>query len=146
MNWTEGLNWNICSEDDIDYAKAEWNLNNLPVVANSILKQIDIDISGIRTFLLVVGVHWNLIYNPFDLKGIWFKRIRPNLDFDLKHFFHTFSGKCGICSNWIIMNMFPKSVQLDLKCVELNLKHVELSLKCAKFDLKCVELYLKCEE
>jgi len=125
------LNWNICSEDDVDYAKAEWNLNNLPVVANSILKQIDIDISGIRTFLLVVGVHWDLIYNPFDKKGIWPKRIRPILDFDLKHFFYqipTFSGKCGICSHWIIMKMFPKSVELDLK-------HVELSLKCAKFDL-----------
>ena len=28
------------------YANSEWNLNNLPVVPSSILKQIDIDISG----------------------------------------------------------------------------------------------------
>ncbi len=30
------------------YAKSEWNLNNLPVVPNSVLKHIDIDISGMK--------------------------------------------------------------------------------------------------
>ena len=34
------------AEDDIEYAKCEWNLNNLPVLGNSVLKHIDIDISG----------------------------------------------------------------------------------------------------
>ncbi len=34
------------AEDDIEYAKSEWNLNNLPVLGNSVLKHIDIDISG----------------------------------------------------------------------------------------------------
>ena len=46
MGCIDVLNRIMYSEDDVDYAKAEWNLNNLPVVANSILKQIDIDISG----------------------------------------------------------------------------------------------------
>ena len=42
------------NEDDTQYAKSEWNLNNLPVLPNSILKNIDIDISGnyIYIFLL----------------------------------------------------------------------------------------------
>jgi hypothetical protein len=32
----------------MEYAKSEWNLNNLPVVPNSVLKHIDIDISGMK--------------------------------------------------------------------------------------------------
>ena len=46
----------------MEYAKSEWNLNNLPVVPNSVLKHIDIDISGMKVrlthpfwFLLCAG-------------------------------------------------------------------------------------------
>jgi hypothetical protein len=38
----------VFSEEDVGYAKSEWNLNNLPVVPNSVLKHIDIDISGMK--------------------------------------------------------------------------------------------------
>lgn len=34
------------SQMDMIYAESEWNLNNLPIVPNSILKHIDMDISG----------------------------------------------------------------------------------------------------
>jgi len=44
------------SEDDMAYANSEWNLNNLPVVPSSILKQIDIDISGMKVPWLYVGM------------------------------------------------------------------------------------------
>ena len=37
------------NEDDSEYAKSEWNLNNMPVLSNSVLKYIDIDISGLCT-------------------------------------------------------------------------------------------------
>jgi len=43
-------------DEDSDYANAEWNLNNMPVMANSILKQIDIDISGMKVPWLYVGM------------------------------------------------------------------------------------------
>jgi len=44
---------NLCpfSDEDLEYAKSEWNLNNLPVVPNSVLKHIDIDISGMKVRL-----------------------------------------------------------------------------------------------
>jgi hypothetical protein len=38
----------LFSDEDVGYAKSEWNLNNLPVVPNSVLKHIDIDISGMK--------------------------------------------------------------------------------------------------
>merc|ERR1719410_2557900 len=41
---------------DLAYAESEWNLNNLPVVPNSILKHIDIDISGMKVPWLYVGM------------------------------------------------------------------------------------------
>ena len=46
---------NLSKEDDF-YAKHEWNLNKLPVVHNSILKNIDIDISGMKVPWLYVGM------------------------------------------------------------------------------------------
>ena len=46
---------NLSKEDEF-YAKHEWNLNRLPVVANSILKNIDIDISGMKVPWLYVGM------------------------------------------------------------------------------------------
>ena len=36
------------SQMDMIYAESEWNLNNLPIVPNSILKHIDMDISGMK--------------------------------------------------------------------------------------------------
>jgi len=44
------------SQDDYMYADSEWNLNNLPTVPNSILKQIDMDISGMKVPWLYVGM------------------------------------------------------------------------------------------
>ncbi|TRY70876.1 hypothetical protein TCAL_02904 [Tigriopus californicus] len=44
------------SKDDELYAKADWNLNRLPVVANSILRAIDMDISGMKVPWLYVGM------------------------------------------------------------------------------------------
>ena len=44
------------SQDDVGYAESEWNLNNLPVVPNSILKHIDMDISGMKVPWLYVGM------------------------------------------------------------------------------------------
>merc|ERR1719433_2314067 len=41
---------------DLNYAESEWNLNNLPVVPNSILKHIDMDISGMKVPWLYVGM------------------------------------------------------------------------------------------
>ena len=41
---------------DLNYAESEWNLNNLPVVPNSILKHIDMDISGMKVPWLYVGI------------------------------------------------------------------------------------------
>merc|ERR1719461_740424 len=38
------------------YAESEWNLNNLPIVPNSILKHIDMDISGMKVPWLYVGM------------------------------------------------------------------------------------------
>lgn len=46
---------NLSKEDEF-YAKHEWNLNKLPVVPNSILKNIDIDISGMKVPWLYVGM------------------------------------------------------------------------------------------
>ena len=42
--------------EDQPYATSEWNLNNLPVVPNSILKHIDMDISGMKVPWLYVGM------------------------------------------------------------------------------------------
>ena len=42
--------------EDQPYTTSEWNLNNLPVVPNSILKQIDMDISGMKVPWLYVGM------------------------------------------------------------------------------------------
>jgi hypothetical protein len=42
----------VFSEEDVGYAKSEWNLNNLPVVPNSVLKHIDIDISGMKVTIV----------------------------------------------------------------------------------------------
>ena len=42
--------------EDHPYAVSEWNLNNLPVVPNSILKHIDMDISGMKVPWLYVGM------------------------------------------------------------------------------------------
>jgi len=41
---------------DLQYAEAEFNLNNLPVVANSILKHVHEDISGMKVPWLYVGM------------------------------------------------------------------------------------------
>merc|ERR1719362_2519858 len=46
---------NLSKEDEI-YAKHEWNLNRLPVVSNSILKVIDMDISGMKVPWMYVGM------------------------------------------------------------------------------------------
>ena len=35
----------------------------------------------------------------------------------------------------MIMNVFQKSLQLDLKCVKLDLKCLELDLKCVEFNI-----------
>ena len=41
------------------------------------------------------------------------------------------------------MNMFPKSVQLDLKCVELDLKCIEFRSKILRIkSIKCIQLNL----
>ena len=37
-------------------ARSEWNLNNLPILPNSLLKHIDIDISGMKVPWLYVGM------------------------------------------------------------------------------------------
>jgi len=44
------------SPEDEKYVNAEWNLNNLPVLPNSLLKHIDIDISGMKVPWLYVGM------------------------------------------------------------------------------------------
>ena len=44
------------TEEDRPYAVSEWNLNNLPVVPNSILKHIDMNISGMKVPWLYVGM------------------------------------------------------------------------------------------
>ena len=44
------------SQMDMIYAESEWNLNNLPIVPNSILKHIDMDISGMKVPWLYVGM------------------------------------------------------------------------------------------
>ena len=44
------------SQMDMIYADSEWNLNNLPIVPNSILKHIDMDISGMKVPWLYVGM------------------------------------------------------------------------------------------
>ena len=36
--------------------QSEWNLNNLPVLANSVLRSIDMDISGMKVPWLYVGM------------------------------------------------------------------------------------------
>lgn len=46
---------NLSKEDEV-YAKSEWNLNRLPVVPNSILRNIDMDISGMKVPWLYVGM------------------------------------------------------------------------------------------
>merc|ERR1719318_488994 len=52
------------SPDDLLYADSEWNLNNLPVVPNSILKQIDMDISGMKVPWLYVWDDWKIVEVP----------------------------------------------------------------------------------
>ncbi len=44
------------SKEDETYARSEWNLNRLPVVPNSILSSIDLDISGMKVPWLYVGM------------------------------------------------------------------------------------------
>ena len=44
------------TEEDKTYAASEWNLNNLPVVANSVLRHIDMNISGMKVPWLYVGM------------------------------------------------------------------------------------------
>lgn len=46
---------NLTREDEV-YARSDWNLNRLPVVPNSILKAIDMDISGMKVPWLYVGM------------------------------------------------------------------------------------------
>ncbi|XP_040580156.1 lysine-specific demethylase 5A [Lepeophtheirus salmonis] len=46
---------NLSKEDEV-YAKSDWNLNKLPVVPNSILKYMDMDISGMKVPWLYVGM------------------------------------------------------------------------------------------
>ena len=36
----------------LSFFQADWNLNNLPVVPNSILRSIDMDISGMKVKIL----------------------------------------------------------------------------------------------
>eukprot|EP00096_Caligus_rogercresseyi_P011047 TRINITY_DN422_c0_g1_i1.p1 TRINITY_DN422_c0_g1~~TRINITY_DN422_c0_g1_i1.p1 ORF type:complete len:1514 (+),score=534.84 TRINITY_DN422_c0_g1_i1:112-4653(+) len=44
------------SKEDESYAKSDWNLNRLPVVPNSVLKYMDMDISGMKVPWLYVGM------------------------------------------------------------------------------------------
>ena len=44
------------AKDDEQYALSDWNLNNLPVASNSILRSIDLDISGMKVPWLYVGM------------------------------------------------------------------------------------------
>ena len=44
------------TEEDRPYALDEWNLNNLPVVPNSVLRNIDMNISGMKVPWLYVGM------------------------------------------------------------------------------------------
>ena len=50
------LNSKHLNQIDVGYAESEWNLNNLPIVPNSILKHIDMDISGMKVPWLYVGM------------------------------------------------------------------------------------------
>ena len=46
---------NLSKEDEV-YATSDWNLNRLPIVHNSILRAIDMDISGMKVPWLYVGM------------------------------------------------------------------------------------------
>lgn len=79
---------NLSKEDEF-YAKHEWNLNKLPVVPNSILKNIDIDISGMKVPWLYVGMCY-----LFTILLIF-----SSEKFDFTDFF-LFSGMCFSSFCW----------------------------------------------
>lgn len=44
------------AKDDLQYVSSDWNLNNLPVLPNSILRYIDVDINGMKLPWIYVGM------------------------------------------------------------------------------------------
>ena len=59
------------SQMDMVYAESEWNLNNLPIVPNSILKHIDMDISGMKVPWLYVGMCFSTFCWHVEVRAVF---------------------------------------------------------------------------